>query len=260
MVNPVKARMRAGEAALGMNIRLARSADIVRVAKTTGHDFVFIDLQHSLFSLETVGHMAQAALALGVAPLARVRSVNDPDTALLLDAGVTGIVFPDVNTAEDAKRGVAAAKFPPIGRRSVAGGYPHFDYRPLPVAEMVPALNEVTLVVCMIETRQGLANAEAIAAVEGVDVLHVGANDLLVDMGKPGQFGEPEIVAAIERVIDVANAHGKFAGIGGDRNLERQVAFIRRGARFVTTQTDMGFILAEAGRVTSALRSALAKG
>jgi len=258
LVNPVKARMLAGEAALGMNVRLARSGDIARIAKASGHDFLFIDRQHSLFTLETIGQLAAAATGSGIAPLVRVRSVDDPDTALLLDNGVGGIVFPDVSTAEAARRGVAVAKFPPIGRRSVAGGYPQFDFRPVPVGEATAALNDATLVVCMIETLEGLANVEAIAAVDGVDVVHVGSNDLLVAMGKPGRFGDPQIVAAIERVIAAAKAHGKFAGIGGDRHLERQVAFIRKGARFVTTQTDIGMLMAEATRVAGELRRALA--
>jgi staphyloferrin B biosynthesis citrate synthase len=254
--NPAKARMQAGQVALGMNIRLGRTGDIARIAKASGHDFIFIDLQHALFSLETVGHIAQAALGCGVAPLARVRSVDDPDTALLLDNGVTGIVFPDVSTAEQARRGVAMAKFPPIGRRSVAGGYAFFDHRPVPVAESVVALNEATLVVCMIETPEGVRNAAEIAAVEGVDVVHVGTNDLLTSMGKPGKFGDPEVLAACDKVLAACKAHGKFFGIGGDRNLERQVGYIRNGARFMTTHTDIAFLMAEASRVAGALRNA----
>jgi 2-keto-3-deoxy-L-rhamnonate aldolase RhmA len=255
--NPLMDRMRAGEAALGMNIRLGRSADVARIAKATGHDFIFIDGQHSLFTPETIGHIAQTALAIGVAPLARVLSVDDPVTPLLLDNGVTGIVFPDVNNADEARRAVAKAKFPPVGKRSVAGGYPHFDYRATPLADAIPMLNELATVVCMIETREGLENVEKIAAVDGVDVIHVGSNDLLTSMGKPGKFGDPEIVDAIERVIRAAKAHGKFAGIGGDRNVERQVRFIRAGARFVTTQTDIGFLMAAASAVTGELRKAL---
>ena len=250
--------MKAGEVALGMNVRLARSGDIASIARSTGHDFLFLDAQHAIFSLETLAHIAQAARGAGVAPLVRVRSVDDPDTSLLLDAGVTGIVFPDVNTAAQARRAVETAKFAPIGRRSVSGGYALFDFRTLPLAEVVRALNENTLVVCMIETREGLANVEEIAAVEGVDVIHVGCNDLLADMGKPGAFGDPEIVSAVERVIAVANANGKFAGLGGDRNVERQVRFIRKGVRFMTTQTDIGFLMAEASRRTGELRQALA--
>ena len=257
LVNPVKARMRAGEAALGMNVRLGRSADIARIAKATGHDFIFIDIQHSIFNLETIVHIAQTALAIGIAPLVRVRSVNDPDVSLLLDNGVTGIVFPDVATAADARKAVDTCKFAPIGKRSVSGGYPHFDYRSVPLAQSVPALNEVCLLVCMIETLEGMANLEAIAAVDGVDVLHLGSNDLLANMGQPGKFDAPEIVAAQERLIAVATAHGKFAGCGGNRDVARQAEMIRKGCRFLTTQSDIGFLAAAASAWTKGVREAL---
>ena len=257
LVNPVKARMRSGDVSLGMIVRLARSGDVVRIARSTGHDFVFIDAQHSLFSLETIGHMAQVGLGCGTAVLVRARSCDDPDISLMLDNGVTGIIFPDIDSAAEAQRAVDACKFAPIGKRSVGGGYPDFDYRPLPLAHATRALNDSTLVVCMIETRAGLENVEEIAAVAGVDVLHVGCNDLLAAMGKPGAFGDPEVVAAVERVIAVANAHGKFTGLGGERDLERQLGFIQKGVRFVTTQTDIGFLIAEASRRTEQIRKAM---
>jgi 2-keto-3-deoxy-L-rhamnonate aldolase RhmA len=257
--NPVMDRMQAGQPALGMTVRMGRSGEIVRIAKATGHDFIFIDVQHSLFNLETVGHMAQVALSCGIAPMVRVRSVADPNVSLYLDNGVTGIIFPDVNTVADAQRGVDAAKFAPVGKRSVCGGYPHFDYRAVPLAQSLPALNAAAMVVCMIETVEGLNNVEAIAAVTGVDVIHVGSNDLLVNMGKPGQFDDPEIVAAQERAIAAARAHGKFAGIGGNRDVERQAAAVRKGCLYVTTQTDIGFLTAAAGQWTKGVRDALQK-
>jgi 2-keto-3-deoxy-L-rhamnonate aldolase RhmA len=256
--NPLKELLKADKVALGMLVRLARSGDIARIAKTTGHDFIFIDAQHSLYSVETIGHIAQVALGIGLAPLVRVKSCDDPDTQVLLDNGVTGIVFPDVNTADEARRAVNRAKFPPIGKRSVGGGYPIFDFRAVNTAESVPALNENTLVVCMIETREGLDNVEAISAVEGVDVIHVGSNDLLTALGRPGTFGSPEHLAALDRVISAAKKHGKIPGVGGDRNLARQVDFIRKGARFLTTNSDIAFVLAEGTRVTGELRKALA--
>jgi 2-keto-3-deoxy-L-rhamnonate aldolase RhmA len=257
LINPVKARMRAGDVALGMIVRLARSGDVVRIAKSSGHDFVFVDGQHSLFSLETIGHLAQVGLGCGTAVLVRARSCDDPSISLMLDNGVTGIIIPDVNTAAEAKRAVDACKFAPIGKRSVGGAYPNFDCAAVPLAHATRALNEATLVVCMIETREGLRNVEEIAAVEGVDVVHVGCNDLLAAMGKPGAFGDPEVVAAVERVIAAAAAAGKFAGLGGERDLARQVAFIEKGVRFVTTQTDLAFLMAEASRRTTEIRKAL---
>lgn len=259
LVNPVLERMRAGEVALGMNIRLGRSGDIASIARTTGHDFLFLDAQHAIFPMESLAHIALAARGCGVAPIVRVRSCDDPDVSLLLDNGVTGIVFPDINNAAEAGRAVEAARFAPLGKRSASGGYIQFDFRPVPLAAALPALDHSTLVACMIETREGLANIEEIAAVDGIDVLHVGCNDLLLDMGKPGAFADPELARAVAHVIAVAGAHGKFAGLGGDRDVARQVRYIREGARFLTTHSDIGFLMAEASRRTGELRQALAK-
>ena len=257
LVNPVKARMQAGEVALGMPVRLARSGDIARIAKTTGHDFIFIDCQHSLFNIETNGHIAGAALAIGIAPLVRVRGIDDPDVSLLLDNGVMGIVYPDVNTAAQARKAVDICKFAPLGKRSVTAGYPQFDYRSFPLTESVPQLNDSCLLVCMIETVEGLQNVEAIAAIEGVDVVHLGSNDLLANMGKPGKFDDPALVAAQERLIAACRKHGKYAGCGGNRDVARQVDLVRRGCLFLTTQSYIGFLSAAASKWTAGIRDGL---
>jgi staphyloferrin B biosynthesis citrate synthase len=239
-------------------VRLARSPDIARIAKASGHDFIFIDTQHSIFDLETIASIAHTALAIGVAPLVRVRGIDDPDVSLLLDNGVTGIVYPDVSTAAQARRAVEVCRFPPRGKRSVVGGYPHFDFRATPLRESVPALDQGSLLVLMIETAEGLANVDEIAAVDGVDVVHLGTNDLLAAMGKAGEFDDPVVVEAQDRVIAAARKHGKFAGCGGNRDVARQVEAIKRGARFVTTQTDIAFLMSAANAWTSSVRAALA--
>jgi staphyloferrin B biosynthesis citrate synthase len=259
MKHPLKEIFKANKVALGLLTRMARSGDIARLAKTTGHDFVFVDAQHAAYNIETIGHIAQAALGLGIAPLVRVRSCDDPQTQVLLDIGATGIVFPDVNTAAEAKRAVNRSRFPPVGKRSVAGAYPIFDYRAIPMPETVAALTENTLVVCMIETPEGLENVETIAAVEGVDVVHVGLNDLLTAMGKPGAYGSPEHLNALDRVFAATKKHGKIAGVGGDRHVQRQMDSIRKGAQFLTTNSDIAFMTAEATRVTGELRKAMAQ-
>jgi staphyloferrin B biosynthesis citrate synthase len=254
ITNPVRRRLQANELALGLIARVSRTGDFARIARASGHDFLFIDTQHGVFSIETIGHMAQAALGCGVAPFVRARSVHDPDIPLLLDNGVTGVVFPDVNTADDAKLAVRACKFAPIGRRSVTTGYPFFDYRPVASADAIRLLNSNTIVVCMIESLQGLANVEAIAAVDGVDVVQVALTDLLAGMGKPGAYGDPEAMAAVAHVTRVALAHDKYAGVGGDNEPARQQIFIRDGVRFISTQSDASLLLAGATRIAGVLR------
>jgi 2-keto-3-deoxy-L-rhamnonate aldolase RhmA len=117
-----------------------------------------------------------------------------------------------------------------------------FDFQALPLSETTPALDAATLVGVMIETPEGLDNVEAIAAVPGIDVIHVGTNDLLVNMGLPGQFDAAEIIAAQARVNRACAANGIVAGCGGNRSVARQAAAIKGGARFLTTQTDVAFL------------------
>jgi 2-keto-3-deoxy-L-rhamnonate aldolase RhmA len=253
--NPAKERLEAGELALGLIVRLARSGDVARIARSSGLDFVFIDIQHAIYSLETISHIAQAALGCGITAMVRMRSCRDPDVSVLLDGGVTGIVFPDVNTADDARAGVNACKYAPIGRRSATSGYPLFDFKPVPQAQAISIMNRNTLVVCMIETLEGLANVEEIAAVVGVDVLLVGLTDLLTSMGKPGALGDPEAMAAVERIAAACKASGIYFGVGGDTNLERQKIYIELGSQFIPTQSDGAFLMAGATRAAGDLRA-----
>jgi 2-keto-3-deoxy-L-rhamnonate aldolase RhmA len=118
-------------------------------------------------------------------------------------------------------------------------------------------MNDMTLVGVMIETVEGLENVEQIAAVPGVDVIHVGTNDLLVNMGLAGQFDAPEIIEAQARVNRACAANGIAAGCGGNRSIERQARAIKNGAQFLTTQTDIAFLSTAARSWTEGLQTAL---
>lgn len=243
LTNPALERMRSGGVALGLSVRLGRSSEIVRIAKATGHDFMFIDGQHATFNVETVVTLASSALPLGVAPMFRVRGLNDPDTPMLLDNGVTGIIFPDINTAEEARRAVEICKFAPIGRRSVGAVFPQFEGRTPPLSEALPQINASTAVVIMVETARGLENIEAIARVPGVDVVHIGTNDLMVDLGKPGKLDDPAVENALDKAVAACRANKIFAGCGGIRDIKRQAALAKRGLQYFTTQSDTALLL-----------------
>lgn len=254
--NPLKAKLASGAAVLGMSVRMVRTGEIARIARASNHDFLFIDTQHAIFGLESIHAIAQTAIEVGVAPLVRVRGLDDPDVSLMLDNGVQGIIYPDIDTPEQAARAVAICRFPPLGKRAVSGGYMMFDFEGLPLSQTIPALDAATLVGVMIETPEGLENVEKIAAVPGIDVIHVGTNDLLVNMGLPGQFDAPEILAAQARVNRACAANGIIAGCGGNRSVDRQAAAIKGGARFLTTQTDVAFLSGAAKAWTQGLRAA----
>src|SRR5438045_8014435 len=131
-----------------------------------------------------------------------------------LDGGALGIVMPHVDTPEQAREITDHLKYPPMGHRSVAGGQAIFDFKPMKIAELIAESNAATLVVVMLETPTAIANADKIAAVPGIDSLLIGTNDLAMELGIPGGFGDERIVAAYRTVIDGCRAHGKFAGVG----------------------------------------------
>ncbi|MGE0701552.1 MAG: HpcH/HpaI aldolase/citrate lyase family protein [Hyphomicrobiaceae bacterium] len=259
LTNPVLEAMRGGKPAFGLSVRIVRGPEIARIARASGHHFLFIDGQHGVFNAETVCNIANAALAVGVAPIARVKSLADPDTPILLDNGVSGIVFPDINTPEEARRAVEICRFPPIGKRSVGGNFPQFDGRALPASHTVPALNGSTVVVVMVETARGLANLEKIAAVPGIDVVHIGTNDLMADLGKAGQLDDPAVADALDRAVAACKAAGNYAGCGGIRDTAKQAYWIGRGIRFLTTQTDIALVQTGAKAWVDSVNAALAK-
>jgi 2-keto-3-deoxy-L-rhamnonate aldolase RhmA len=238
--------MREGQPALGLTTRMARGAEAVRIARASGHDFVRIDTQHAAFGLETVAQIAQAGLAEHYPTVVRVRGLADPNAAVLLDAGIGGIIFPDIDDATQAAAAVSLTRFPPIGERSYGGSYAHFDYENVAPADAMVQLNQSTLLACMIESRSALENVEHIAAVPGIDVIHLGMSDLLASMGRPGDYDHPSLMSALDRIVSAAANNGILVGCGGAPTVEHQAMVIEHGARFVTTRADANFVIAGA--------------
>jgi staphyloferrin B biosynthesis citrate synthase len=255
--HPIIRRWDDDDVAMGLRVQLSRSGDIALIAQSSGHDFIWIDTQHSIIDLQTIKDIALVAGACGVAPLVRVRTVDDPDTTLLLDNGLAGVVFPNVETGAEAQRAVDRSKFAPVGKRSLGGTMPQFGHRSIPWSEAIPTLNAGTLVVVMVESVLGLENIEEIAGVDGVDVIHLGMKDMLQSMGRVGQYGHPEIMSALDRVIEVATARGIHAGAGGGRGVEDQIEAMRRGVRMITTQSDLGLVSSGSKKLVEELRSGM---
>lgn len=257
--NPVAERLRKGELALNLMIRHARTVDIALAARTCGFDGLFFDLQHGVIPEHEISQMAVAAMNIGVAPLVRVPEKDYAAALRMLDNGALGIIMPEVTTVEDARASVAACKYPPIGNRGAFGGWAHFAYRAMPAAEARKAINEATLLILMIESRAALDNIEAIATVPGVDVIHIGTNDLSTDLGHPGEMSHPEVLAAVERVVRACRANGKFAGVGGlyggGDAAKALAAVVRLGARFITSASEWNLMLAAGTERVRALRA-----
>jgi 2-keto-3-deoxy-L-rhamnonate aldolase RhmA len=253
--NHAKERLEAGELALGVGLRQARTVDIGRIMKTAGYDFVFIDMEHNSMSIDLAAQLSIAAQDAGITPVVRVPGFEHFHATRALDAGAQGIVVPHVDTPEVAARMVSHCRYPPVGHRSVTGALPQVDFRPAPLGEATAAIDAATLLILMLETPEAVDNVEAIAAVPGFDVLLVGTNDLCMEMGIPGQLDHPRIGQALERIVRACRANGKHAGLGGVYDPPLMQRYLAMGFRLVLAGSDLTFMLAAAKERAAAVRA-----
>ena len=242
--NNVKEKLARGEVVASMTVRLVRQAEIAQIVATAGFDTLYVDMEHSAATFEATSQICMAALAAGIAPFVRVPANTAEYIARVLDGGALGVIAPHVNSAAEALAVVAAAKFPPLGARSAPGALPQLQFRSVPVADAYAALNAATMIIVQFETEQALKHADAIASVEGIDMVMIGSNDLLAEWGMPEQYEHPRLREAYATTIAVCRRHGKHVGVGGLANRPKLVAdFVRMGARYVSTGTDLAFLL-----------------
>jgi 2-keto-3-deoxy-L-rhamnonate aldolase RhmA len=185
---------------------------IGHILKAAGCDFTLFDLEHSGFGFETVKSAMRYFEAADVATIVRVPSKEYHHIARACDMGAEGIMIPMVGNAAEAKAIVDCMKYFPLGKRGVALGVAHDNYSAGAVQEKFTAANARTTLFCQIETAEGAENADAIAAVAGVDCLWVGHFDLSVSLGIPGEFDHPKFLKAIAQTIAATKKHGKALG------------------------------------------------
>ena len=180
--NRVKRVMREGGLAMVSHVGFADPA-VVEIIAAAGFDGAFIDMEHSVFDMQTVGEMIRVADLCGVTPIVRVPE-NNPKTILrLLDAGAQGIQVPHIEGVEGARRAVAAVRYPPVGERGGAGSTRAAGYGATSWTEHIRTSNEEILLIVMTEDQRGLDEIEQIAAVDGVDVISLGPTDISTALG-----------------------------------------------------------------------------
>jgi 4-hydroxy-2-oxoheptanedioate aldolase len=251
--NLARERLERGELSLGVGIRVMRGVEVVKAMKGVGFDWLFIDLEHGALSIETAAQMCLAALDAGISPLVRVPNGEYSLATRLLDNGAVGIVVPHVETAAEASTIVDRLRYPPEGHRGVFSMMPQFDYKP--TAGLTASLNTSNLIAVMLESAKAIDNAEAIAAVPGIDVLLMGTNDMSIDMGVAGELGHAKIVDAYGRMIAACRKHAKWPGMGGVYEEELMRRYIDMGARFILSGSDLGFLMDSASRRLTFLRN-----
>ncbi len=246
ITNETKKKSLEGKVTLGAGVRMAKTVEVGMALKACGYDWLFIDAEHGPFNLETATQIATAALTQGITPLVRVASLEAHLSTRILDCGAQGIVLPHVNNAKEAREFVKICKFPPEGGRSSGGGLPHAAFESIPPAELLTAVNREMFLVAMIETPEAGENADEIAAVDGIDALLIGTNDLSTGMGIPGQHEHERVNLVYDQVLAACKKHGKTPGMGGSYDPALIEKRIKAGMRFILSGSDLNFMIAGA--------------
>jgi 2-keto-3-deoxy-L-rhamnonate aldolase RhmA len=230
--NPVKRSLISGGRAFGAMVFEFFSPGLPQLCRNAGAEFVLYDMEHTGLGFETLKTQCALCRGLELVPMARVPRGEYHFIARALDVGAFGVMVPMVGTAEEARHIVACTRYPPQGRRGAAFGFPHDDYEGGDVTAKIAALHTRTLTIVQIETDEGLANVEEIAAVPGVDALWIGQFDLTNFLGIPGKFDHPKYLEGIERVLAACRASDKApAFLAMDETWAREYA--ARGFRLL---------------------------
>jgi 2-keto-3-deoxy-L-rhamnonate aldolase RhmA len=231
--NRMKEKLAAGEAVYGVSVMIP-SPQIVEMVGAAGFDWVLLDCEHGTLTLESVELMAMAAEAAGITAIARPVSRSPEHILQVLDRGVMGVQVPHVNTAEDAREVIAAVKYHPLGRRSLAAGTRAAVYDAHgTLADHVKAANEATLIAVQLEDQEAIENIDALLEVENIDVFFIGPSDLSQSMGYPGDPKAAPVAQAIDASFRKMLAAGRTPGTPATAENVREV--LGKGVRYIYT-------------------------
>jgi 4-hydroxy-2-oxoheptanedioate aldolase len=233
----IKAKLKRNEPVLLTTLHLT-DPSLYELAGLMGFDGIWMDLEHHGYSVETAMALMRAARVGSTDVMVRPAKGEFMRLGRLLEAGAQGIMYPRCDDAAEAKQLVAWAKFAPLGRRGYDSANADMPYCTMDMVKYVHEANEQTFLVVQIEDPNALANAHAIAAVEGVDVLFFGPADFTVISGIPGQFDHPRVQEAIRTIADAARKAGKHWGMPC-WSVEHGRQLLDRGARFLPYGADI---------------------
>ncbi|CAG8947948.1 unnamed protein product [Penicillium salamii] len=250
----------AGQICTAFGIKICRGVEIVHIAKASGYDSLFIDLEHTCMTVGDASQLCITAISAGVTPFVRVpHQCGSGFIQRVLDVGAMGLIIPHIYGVEDAKKAISVSKYPPVGTRSLSAGFPQFEYKsPSPAVLMRESNQYGSQCFIMIETVEALNAVNDIAALPGCDVLLVGSQDLATEIGTLPNWDDPRFWEALVSVGKAAKMHGKLMGIAG---LYHRPDILKRvikelGAKWIVGGHDVG-LLSSGGRANSDLLRSL---
>lgn len=234
----MKQKLQRGEVVYGQMILELFTPGVAPILGNAGLDFVIYDMEHGRCDIGLVSQMITSCRGTGLMPIARVPDLLSFPLARLLDIGAKGIMIPRVETGAQMRDAVAQLKYAPQGRRGVALGLAHDDYKARGAGYFQQA-NDETVVIVIVETASALENLDDIVSTPGLDIAWMGHYDLTVSLGIPAQFDHPRFLGAMDALVDSCKRHNVAAGFL-PATPEDTAHWIRKGFRAISLGSDVG--------------------
>jgi 2-keto-3-deoxy-L-rhamnonate aldolase RhmA len=240
--SPVKQKLKEGRPVIAATVTAA-SADVAAHLATAGFDFLWVEMEHSPITLESLRNIVLATRGLPAQVFARV-PVNEMWTAKrVLDAGVSGVIFPFTSTPDLARQAASACRYPPVGRRGSGPSLAVFGWPD--AGRYHDSCDENVTVVAIVEEAHAVERIDEIAATPGIDVLFIGTSDLSFSMGLRGDQKDPRLEAAVAKVLDAGRRNGKV--VGRPAWAPGQIGrYVEQGFGLFQAPTDIALMLAGA--------------
>ncbi len=226
-----------GDPIYGTMVRFNRDPGIANMVANAGYDFMLIDMEHSVYSFETVADIIRVARGVNLAPIVRPPGRVPPILSRLMDAGAAGVMVPMTETGEQAREIRDACKYTPIGKRGVAGALGQNDYQRLDAPSMMRLSNEQSLIIAQVESQTGVENIDDIVSTDGIDGVIIGPHDLSNSLGIVGQITDSKVTDCIARVVEACKKHKKYSGIHTG-NMVQLYEWRKKGMQLLAYRTD----------------------
>lgn len=232
----IKRKLNAGEVVLGSFVKLD-APPIVELYGLSGFDFAIIDAEHGCFTHSSIENMIRGCERVGMSSMIRTQDAEEPTILHALDSGASGIQVPSLKSAAEVEAVIRRAKYWPIGERGSARACRAAAYGMSGPGYQERA-NSETLVCVHVENKEMVGEVEALCELEHLDVLFIGPGDLSESLGHPGNAGHPDVVAAIDRVIEVAAGRKHLGTVVS--NARQAEAYVARGVKYLAWLSDLG--------------------
>ncbi|WP_066585475.1 HpcH/HpaI aldolase family protein [Sphingomonas pruni] len=233
----VKRKLEAGEVVFGSFVKLDAPA-IAELYGIAGFDFVILDAEHGCYTHAGLENMIRTCERMGMSSVVRTPDAGEANILHVLDSGASGIQVPSLRSAAEVREVIRKAKYWPLGERGSARACRAAAYGTLPDYEQ--RANRETLVSVHVENKEMVEDIEALCAVDELDVLFIGPGDLSASLGHPGDAAHPDVVAAIDRVIEVAAGRKHIGTVVA--NAAQLESYVARGVRYIAWLSELGML------------------